>query len=406
MDSPHVVSGGVAGSYGDRGHCNPGHARGSPIEHDDQLRTRHITVLELYDLACGARLLKEIEPRLRMFVDSFEMPSRCYCSPKEPDEAAINEYTVWFTVRGVERAEMITRNPGQPLTLSEVVDVQAKLSRDFFTCPPEESLRTLDMLQDFLFLMLRYPMVPRLAMDTKECPECYFETYITMDTWTETKHETSCYHYTLRHELFPSQAGNETERMGTQERSRATAYENEEMVRLGHCANMFMTEQRTSGPCEGSQVIAFLEQLDSLKRCDEIKKQNTLAKEIFQQFKSHSHTLDKIEAPTYLSTYPLRCLYQYYGSLNRSRVRAQLLPEPYPELCQDTLRAHSKLEDLKTHLRSTASTGTNDKLLSYMCMASIGPVRRYTLRYSHTAERIVLFKHLIACGFPIETASD
>ena len=36
----------------------------------------------------------------------------------------------------------------------------------------------------------------------------------------------------------------------------------------------------------------------------------------------------------------------------------------------------------------------------------IGPVRRYNRRYNNTAERVVLFKHLISCGFPIETGSS
>lgn len=340
-----------------------------------------------------------------MFIDTFEAPAVYYCTPTEPEDIALNEYTVWLTVRGVEHAERITRTPSQPLTLSEVMELQAKLNRDFFTCSPEESMRTLDMLQDFFSLMLRYPMLPRLAVDTKECPECYFETEITMDTWEDVKLSMSCYHYTLRHELFPSRAGNDTQCAGTQARSHKSAYQDDEMVRLGPCANMFMTEMPTSGPRGGSGAIAFLEQLDALKKRDEIMKQNALAKDIYHRFKSHSRTLDEIEAPRYLSTYPLRCLYQYYGSLNRSRLREELLCKPYPELGEDTRRCRSKLEDLRSHLRSTASTGTNDRLLSYMCMASIGPVRRYTRRYSHTAERIVLFKHLIACGFPIETAS-
>lgn len=162
-----------------------------------------MNVIDLYDLACRARLSGETDSRLRNFADSFQEPKRSASTPEEPCNKHVNEYTVWLAIRGVENGEAIVRNPNQPLTLSEAVAVYAKLSREFITCSQEESLNTLDSIQDFLSLMLRYPMVPQLAMDTKECPECYFEADITIDTWEEVKRKISCYHFTIRHEQFP-----------------------------------------------------------------------------------------------------------------------------------------------------------------------------------------------------------
>lgn len=363
-------------------------------------------VMDLYDLACRARLLGEVDSRLRGFVNSLEEPKRSSSTPEEPCDKQVNEYTVWLTVRGVENGETIVGNPNQPLTLSEAIGVYAKLSRDFITCSHEESLNTLDSLQDFLSLMLRYPMVPQLAMDTKECPECYFEAEIMLDTWEEVRRKISCYHFTLRHEQF--MFGQKDTPADTEGSCDLSIDDNGEMVRAGPCGSVFLTDETNDdrGAGESLKPIKFLEQLDSLKRRDDITKQKTLGKEIFHQLKSHSHTLEELEAPRYLSTYPLRCLYQYYGSLNRSRERAQFLSEQYPEAEGDRRRAQLKVEELRMNLRSTASTGTNDELLSYMCMAMIGPVRRYQQRYNITAERVVLFKHLIASGFPIETASS
>lgn len=65
----------------------------------------------------------------------------------------------------------------------------------------------------------------------------------------------------------------------------------------------------------------------------------------------------------------------------------------------------TRVEDLHANLKSISTTGNNDKLLSYMCMAMIGPLRRYNPRYRCVADRVVLFKHLIAAGFPVESAS-
>ncbi|KAJ8009909.1 hypothetical protein DPEC_G00069060 [Dallia pectoralis] len=101
---------------------------------------------------------------------------------------------------------------------------------------------------DFVSLMLRYPMVPQLAVDTKECPECYFEN-------------------------------------------------------RDHCRHV-----------GGSQEDNFLLPLHDQARAVHVRTERW----------SGRHG-EELEAPRYLSAYPLRCLYQYYGSLNRSLERAQRL---------------------------------------------------------------------------------
>lgn len=92
------------------------------------------TVIDLYDLACRARLLGEIDSQLEQFLDSFEEPKRSSLTPEEPCDKQVNEYTVWLTCRGVEKGETIVGTPNQPLTLSEAVSVYAKLGRDVMTC--------------------------------------------------------------------------------------------------------------------------------------------------------------------------------------------------------------------------------------------------------------------------------
>lgn len=340
--------------------------------------------------------------QLRDFARAFEGPKFSAVTPSEPSEKQVNEYTVWLAVRGVDRGEVIVSIPGQPLTLSEAIQVYTKLIRDFITCSHEESSNALDSLQDFFSLMLRYPVLPQLAIDTKECPECYFEAEITFDTWEEVRQKISCYHFTLRHEQLPLKHRDQSE-----SNELSVDDESVEMVRLGPCGAVFASEPKHSDASrEKTKPSKFLEQLESLKRRDEIIKQKTLGKEIFHQLKSHSRTLDELEAPRYLSAYPLGCLYRLYGSLNRSRDRARLLSNRPRDLEMDLTRARLKVEELRRNLRSIASTGTNDKLLSYVCMAIIGPLRRYSSRYNFTAERIVLFKHLTASGFTIETASS
>lgn len=420
MDRTHGVSRGVGRSQSARGYRSSGSPRGAEIQEPRRRHADQTSVIDLYDLACKARLSGVIDPRLREFVDTLaQEPKRLSLSPEEPCNKQVNEYTVLLTVRGVENCASIVKRPNQPLTLSEAIGVYTKLSRDFVTCSHKESLIALDSLQDFFALMLRYPIVPQLAMDTKECPECYFETEITVDTWEEVRRKISCYHFTLRHEQFVfGEKG-----VGADKTRALLRIDNDddnnnndcEMVRVGPCGSVFSMDDMTkddNGGCGGGgagdslKPIKFLEQLESLKRRDEITKQKTLGKDILHQLKSHIRTLEELEAPRYLSDYPLRCLYQFYGSLNRSRERAQFLSRQYPESDGDGRQARLKVGQLRRNLRSTSSTGTNDKLLSYMCMAMIGPVRRYNSRYNVTAERVMLFKHLIASGFPIETASS
>ena len=286
-------------------------------------------------------MLGEIDPQLQSFVDACEEPRHSASTPEEPCDKRVNEYTVWLTVRGIEKQDAIVQNPNQPLTLSEVVGAYAKLSREMITSSHEESLNALNLLQDFVALMLRYPVVPKLAMDTKECPECFFEAEITADTWKDVRRKMSCYHFTLRHEQFmctQKDTGPAAEDTGA-----LRIDDTGDMVRAGPCGSVFMTDEAEDSGEAGEclKPMRFLEQLESLKRCDEITKQKTLGKEIFHELKSHCHTLEELEAPRYLSTYPLRCLYQFYGSLNRSRARARVLSEQYPELSRDRLWAQA-----------------------------------------------------------------
>ena len=403
MDRTHDVSGGMGRSETNRRCSSSRGVGGSDIESREGQEIT-LRASDLYNLACGAKLLGETDSRLQNFIDSFEEPKRSSLTPKDPSNQQVNEYTVWLTVRGVQNGDRIVTNPNQPLTMSEAVDLYSKLSREFITCSHEESINTLDSLQDFLSLMLRYPMIPKLAMDTKECPECYFETEITLDTWEEVRSKIFCYHFTLRHENFPC-GQNRTH--DNEDNPRHFNIDNNcEMLTARPCDSVFITDTTNdnSDERESLKPFKFLHQLESLKRRDEIIKQKTLGREMFHRVKSYNHTLEELEAPRYISSYPLRLLYQFYGSLNTSRRRAQFLAEPYPAAVGDTLQARVNVEHLRMSLMATASTGYNDELMSYMCMAVIGPVRRYKQRYNFIVERVVLFKHLIASGFPIETS--
>lgn len=57
------------------------------------------------------------------------------------------------------------------------------------------------------------------------------------------------------------------------------------MVRAGPCGSVFLTDATNDDRCAGESLkpIKFLEQLESLKRRDEITKQKTLGKDIFHQ---------------------------------------------------------------------------------------------------------------------------
>lgn len=356
---------------------------------------------DLYDLACICRVSGVVDRQLCEFTNSFKEPKSSATTPREPSESEVNDYTVWLAVRGIENSFAIASIPNQPLTLAEAVELYTVLLRNFIVYSHEEAVNILDSLQDFFALMLRYPVLPLLAVDSKECPECYFESDITLDTWQDVKRTISCYHFTLRHEYVPVKYS-----VNLEARSLLRFEdENRGMVRLDPHSSVFASETESDAVShDRPRPVRFLEQLESLKRRDEIIKQKTLGKEIYHRLKSHTRALDELEAPRYLSPYPLVCLYRYYGSLNRSRERATSLLDRSRQLDVDVARL--KVDDLKLNLRSIASTGTNDQLLSYMCTAMIGPARRYNLRYSCTAERIVLFKHLISSGFSIETADS
>ncbi|KAK2814517.1 hypothetical protein Q5P01_000316 [Channa striata] len=138
---------------------------------------------------------------------------------------------------------------------------------------------------------------------------------------------------------------------------------------------------------DGGPAAKFLEQLEWLKRRDEIAKQNALGKEISHQLASYSHTLEELEAPRYLSSHGPRWLYRMYGSLNRSRERARTLASPYPEARGDATRARLAAEGLRMALAATASTGTNDRCCPRGAWLRWTPRRRYR-QAQRTAERV------------------
>lgn len=359
------------------------------------------TTLELYDIACKGRITGTIDPRLTDFTSWYADPKSAAIDPGQPSDEQVAEYTLWLTIQALEKFDTIVSNPGQPITLSAAVAVYRRILRDFVTCSTEEIVSALDTLQGFIIAMLRYPFMPELSIDTKECPECYFEVEITMDSWDQVRRQMSCCHFTLRHEQMPLV------------RDEARADEiyhidgNVEMTRMGPSGTMF-SNQDTSSDDRAVNPVKFVEQIAMLKRRDEIIKQKTIGKEILHQLCLHTRTLRELETPRYMSAYPISALYRLYGSLNRSRTRAQLFLDHHaqtPAVLNDVNVLPVKVEDLRMNLKSISTTGTTDKLLSYVCMALIGPLRRYDRRYRAVADRVVLFKHLITAGFPVESAS-
>lgn len=367
--------------------------------------TTRTSVAELYDRACVARVLGEADTTLLQFARNFAEPRVAALTPADPGKDRVNEFTLWLTVRGIEEGENIARRPGQPLTFSEALEVYAKLSREFGTLSAEEALAELDSLRDFFAFVLRYPVIPRLVVDTKECPECYFETDITMDTWEETRRMWSCCHFTLRHEGAEPSVDSDVTVAASLDIGDCEG--TGEVARAGPCGGAFPGMERlTEGLGGGARSVRFLEQLESIKRRDEMNKQIAIGKEVAHHLRLYSRTLEELEAPRYLGPHPVRWLHRFYGSLNRSRDRARLLStcQAAAAAANEDTQAGCALEQLKLSLISTASTGTSDKLLSYVCMASLDPVRRYTDRYNMAAERIMLFKHLVASGLSVETA--
>ncbi|KAK7878299.1 hypothetical protein WMY93_031118 [Mugilogobius chulae] len=405
MDWTRCVSGRVARSQGSDGHNGAG-CIGGPVEFGQGAENGSMTARasELYDSVCRARVFGEIDTSLRTFASSFREPKTACDTPSDPKNEALNLYTVWLSIRGVLYSEHLIAQPRQPLTLSQAADIVGKVNRGFAIGSVEECLSLLDALQDFCSLMLRYPVVPRLAVDTKECPECLFEADVTADTWREVRRDIACHHFTLRHEFFKSH-----DIKVNQEKEECDVFRIDgaaEMERAERCAHLLSSDayECTTSAATDLRAAKFLEQLEQLKMRDEMVKQKTLGKEILYQLKKFAHTLRELEAPRYLSSYPLQFLYRHYGSLNRSRERAKLLSVPYVQFDSDERSAQARLGELVFNLRAAASSASSGRLLSGVCMAMIGPVRRYTRRYNLVAERVTLFKHLIASGFSVDTA--
>lgn len=347
----------------------------------------------LYNKACTARITGALDPRLQDFYVKYNPPVTASFTPAMPTQKQIDEYTIWLTVMGVERQWAIIKARDQPVTLSAANRLYADVIRDAIVYTSETQLITLDKLQNFFALMLRYPMLPRLAADTNHCPECYYEASVSFDTWEDTREKMACFHFTLRHEFFPStnNASLCDEKHG----------EHDEMVRFDTSESVVPCFAETR-PKPGA--LGFLTQLEDLKRRDEITKQKTLGKDVVHKLQTYAYALAELEVPRYVSPYPIMCLLRLYGSLNRSRARVAALDRRGDLGCDDdTIRRACR--DLRAQFAAVASTCTTNNVLSLVCMAMIGPLRRYDARYGVVAERVVLFKHLISCGFSVDVAS-
>lgn len=350
--------------------------------------------VELYDKACTARITGALDRILRDFAVAYNPPVTASSTPAAPTQHEIDEYTVWLTVMGVERQWAIVAARNQPVTLAAAISLYADVIRDGMLCAPETQRDELNKLQNFFALMLRYPVLPRLAVDTNRCPECYYESTVSFDTWEDTREQMACFHFTLRHENFPP--ANCTASRGEPHR------EYDEVARFGTSESV--------GPCStetrsNPSKLGFLTQLEALKRRDEINKQKTLGKDVAHRLQTYAYALAELEAPRYLSPYPIMCLLRLYGSLNRSRTRAAALKQSSVGGADgDAIRRACR--DMRAQLVAVASTWTNNDVLSLVSMAMVGPLRRYDARYGVVAERVVLFKHLISCGFSLDVASN
>lgn len=276
---------------------------------------RDVNSVELYNEACMARITGVLDPRLQDFVVAYTPPAAGSFTPAVLTQNQINEYTIWLTAMGVERQWAITATCDQPVTLSAEIRLYADVIRDAIVRTLETQLAALDKLQNFLALMLRYPMLPRLAVDTNHCPECYYEATVAFDTWEDTREKMACFHFTLRHELFPA-AHDASLRCGE------THEEHDEMARFGTSESVV---PRLSETRSNPMKLGFLTQLEDLKQSDEINKQKTLGKDVAHRLLTYAHALAELEAPRYVSSYPIACLLRLYGSLNRSRMRADAL---------------------------------------------------------------------------------
>lgn len=315
--------------------------------------------------------------------------------PTEPCLDFVNKYVLWLTVYGIANAHAIARKPDQAVTMAQAIRLVYKLNREFVTSSRETVLGVLENLQNFFALMLRYPLVPKLAMDSKICPECMFESEITLDTWEDVKKNIACFHFTVRHEAFRHAA----EISDDQTYQFKTGHE---MVRA-EPSEIARAAEDGRDKC-GRLAAKFTDQLRLLKIRDEIVKQRTLTKDMYNRMKCHLHTLTELKAPRYLNTYPLRYLCQSYGSLNRSKLRSRKLAQRHPGLSDDIAAALLTVAELRRGLACAAPTSSSNRLILYICDALVTPARRYSSRYTSLAQRVVLFKHLVASGFSTETA--
>ena len=353
-------------------------------------------------MACSARCTGVLCPQLAQFCKDF-VPPRTFCTrPLAPSAEYLDRYTLWLICVGVSSDRAICTSRDQPVTFSEACFEHQRLSRQFFVAPETESLASLEKLERFYAFMLRYPLLPSDALDTRECPECIYEADVIRDTWEETRRGISCHHLTLRHELFRPRPVDDS----AGARSHTTHGNVCGVTRASTSATLFDADAGELSDRDSGQPLVFMEQLEFMKRRDEIAKQRTLAKQLRFDLDHIRHSLDELSSPRYLSDWPLSLQCQMYGSLAASRTRAEVLGSDYEGKEADRSVAMSGIISLQRMLKTVASTGTSGDLLAMVARSTVDPTRRYTGRYNVVAQRIGLYKHLLAAGFSVETASD
>ena len=293
---------------------------------------------ELYDMAFEARGTGILSPPLIQFCKEFVPPRTSCISPLAPSAEYLDNYTLWLICVGVSYGRAICSSQDQPVTFSGACGEHRKLSREFFMAPESELLVSIERLERFYALMLRYPLLPEHALDTKECPECIYEAEVTRDKWEETQRGISCHHLTLRHELFqPQQSG--VPGANVRDRCYATCGNICRVTRASTTATMFEANAQEISEHDPKQPLMFMEQLEYMKRRDEIAKQRTIAKELHYELESHTHVLQELSSPRYLSEWPLVWLCQMYGSLAMITTRSEVLGSDYEGKDLDRSRA-------------------------------------------------------------------
>ena len=102
---------------------------------------------------------------------------------------------------------------------------------------------------------------------------------------------------------------------------------------------MFEANAQEISEHDPKQPLMFMEQLEYMKRRDEIAKQRTIAKELHYELESHTHVLQELSSPRYLSEWPLVWLCQMYGSLAMITTRSEVLGSDYEGKDLDRSRA-------------------------------------------------------------------